>query len=295
MGQSLRLLVVEDSENDAELLLRELTRGGYEVIHERVETSDAMRAALARGPWDLVISDYSLPTFSGPEALQVIQSMACDLPFLIVSGTIGEETAVSALKAGAHDFLVKGRLARLIPAIERELRDATARRERRQLEDQLRQAQKMEAVGQLAGGVAHDFNNVLTAILGYCELLLDEMPAEARQRFDLLEIQKAGLRAAGLTRQLLAFTRQQVLQPKVHHLNTLISGVEPMLRRLIVENVDFRLALKPDVGLLTIDATQLEQILVNLVVNARDAMPDGGRVTIETGRISVKSHRVSMP
>ena len=112
MGQSLRVLVVEDSENDAELLLRELTRGGYDVIHERVETSDAMRAALARGSWDLVISDYSLPTFSGPEALQVIQSMACDLPFLIVSGTIGEETAVSALKAGAHDFLVKGRLAR---------------------------------------------------------------------------------------------------------------------------------------------------------------------------------------
>ena len=282
MAKPLRALLVEDSLQDAELLIHALTSGGYDVTCERVETADALRAALARGGWDIVLSDYSLPTFSGPEALRVTQDMQCDLPFIIVSGTIGEETAVSALKAGAHDFLIKGRLARLGPAIERELRDAAARRDRKELEEQLNHAQKMEAVGQLAGSVAHDFNNVLTAMLGFCELALTRVAPEAPERDDLVEIQKAGERATGLTRQLLAFSRQQVLQPKVHDLNALVSGVHAMLRRLVFENIELIVSLAPDAGAINIDATQLEQILVNLVVNARDAMPRGGRLTIET-------------
>src|SRR5258706_3317769 len=282
MPKPLRGLTVEDSLNDAELLIHELTSGGYDLTCERVETGDALRAALAREPWDIVLSDYSLPTFSGPDALRITQATQCDLPFIIVSGTIGEETAVSALKAGANDFLVKGRLARLVPAIERELRDAEARRERKQLEEQLNHAQKMEAVGQLAGSVAHDFNNVLTAILGFCELALGGIRDDAPERQDLIEIQKAGERAASLTRQLLAFSRRQVLQPKVHDLNGLVAGVEPMLRRLLVEHIDLTVSLTPDIGLIKIDATHLEQILVNLVVNARDAMPRGGELTIDT-------------
>jgi two-component system cell cycle sensor histidine kinase/response regulator CckA len=282
----LRALIVEDSPADAELLIHEVKRGGYDLAWERVETADAMKAALARGGWDIVLSDYSLPTFSGPEALQIAQSLEGDVPFIIVSGTIGEETAVSALKAGANDFLIKGRLARLVPAIERELRDAASRRERKQLEEQLNHAQKMEAIGQLAGSVAHDFNNVLTAILGFCELAQSGMSPDARERDDLSEIQKAGERAAGLTRQLLAFSRQQVLQPKVHDLNALVSGVHPMLRRLIFENIELNLSLQPKIGSIKIDATQLEQILMNLVVNARDAMPNGGAITIETSNAS---------
>src|SRR5204862_5820308 len=154
------------------------------------------------------------------------------------------------------------------------------------LEEQLNHAQKMEAIGQLAGSVAHDFNNVLTAILGFCELALSGMPPEARERADLGEIQKAGERAAGLTRQLLAFSRQQILQPKVHDLNTLVSDVHPMLRRLIFENIELIVSLQPGIGSIKIDATQLEQVLINLVVNARDAMPHGGRITIETSSAS---------
>jgi DNA-binding NtrC family response regulator len=127
----LNLLVVEDSEDDAQLVGRELRRGGYEVEYKRVETAQDMEAALASHSWDLIICDYSMPSFSAPKALEVLKSMDRDIPFIIVSGTIGEETAVEALKAGAHDFLIKGNLARLLPAIQREIQDAEVRRERK--------------------------------------------------------------------------------------------------------------------------------------------------------------------
>jgi putative nucleotidyltransferase with HDIG domain len=133
----LRVLLVEDSEDDARLLLREIKRGGYDVEFERVETANAMKAALSRQLWDVIICDYSLPQFGAPQALTVLKESNHDLPFLIVSGTIGEESAVSALKAGAHDFIVKGSMARLIPAIQREMKDAGVRHERRQREREL--------------------------------------------------------------------------------------------------------------------------------------------------------------
>src|ERR1044071_5557060 len=131
MGTHLRILLIEDSEDDARLVLREIQHGGYDVEFERVETAEAMRAALARQAWDLIICDFSLPRFSAPKALELLKKSGQDLPFIIVSGTIGEESAVNALKAGAHDFIIKGNFARLIPAIQRELDDADVRRERR--------------------------------------------------------------------------------------------------------------------------------------------------------------------
>jgi two-component system, cell cycle sensor histidine kinase and response regulator CckA len=287
----LRVLLVEDSLADAELLLNELSRGGYEVVSTRVETAAAMRSALQSDSWDVVISDYSLPTFSAPDALQVLRQTGCDLPFIIVSGTIGEETAVESLKAGACDFLVKGRLARLIPAIEREHREAALRQERARahqvLEEQLRHAQKMEAIGQLAGGVAHDFNNMLTAILGYAELLTEQIGPDKPVGQDLLEIVAAAERAASLTRQLLAFSRKQTIKPVALSLNAVVETLEPMLRRLISANVSIRTSLDPQTHTVLADATQLEQVLMNLVVNARDAMPDGGTLTIETGNATL--------
>jgi putative nucleotidyltransferase with HDIG domain len=137
MGTHLRILLIEDSEDDARLVLREIQRNGYEVESERVETADAMRTTLARQAWDLIICDFSLPRFSAPKALELLKKSGHDLPFIIVSGTIGEESAVNALKAGAHDFIIKGNFARLIPAIQRELKDAEIRRERREREREL--------------------------------------------------------------------------------------------------------------------------------------------------------------
>jgi signal transduction histidine kinase len=285
VGKPLRVLLVEDSLSDAELLLHELARG-YDVTHQRVETAASMRSALAADTWDVVLSDYSMPAFTAPEALAVLRQTDADLPFIIVSGTIGEETAVASLKAGACDFLVKGRLARLIPAIERERREVDLRRERARahqaLEEQLRQSQKMEAIGQLAGGVAHDFNNMLTAILGYSQLLAEQIGPDEQVGKDLREIVAAAQRAAALTRQLLAFGRKQTIEPIPISLNAIVEELEPMLRRLITANVCIRTTLDPRTFAVLADSTQLEQVLMNLVVNARDAMPEGGTLTIDT-------------
>jgi len=152
----------------------------------------------------------------------------------------------------------------------------------RSLEEQLRHSQRLEAVGRLAGGIAHDFNNLLTAINGYCDLILEDLSAQEPLRADLLEIRRAGDRAATLTRQLLAFSRKQVLKPRVINLNTIVAGMDNMLRRLIGEDIELVTHLQSDLGLVKADPGQLEQVVLNLAVNARDAMPAGGKLTIET-------------
>jgi PAS domain S-box-containing protein len=154
--------------------------------------------------------------------------------------------------------------------------------ESKQMEDMFRQAQKMEAVGRLAGGVAHDFNNMLSVILGYSELLLERADTDGQVRMQCEEIKRAGDRAASLTRQLLAFSRQQVLEPRVLNLNTSVAEIEKMLRRLIGEDIDLRTSLDPTLGLVKADPGQIEQVIMNLAVNARDAMPEGGKLIIET-------------
>jgi len=142
MKKPLRVLVVEDSEFDAKMLIRLLNRGGYETIYERVQTADAMGAALAGKEWDLVLSDYNLPGFNATLALQLLQATQLDIPFIIVSGGIGEDVAVAAMKSGASDYLMKGNLARLVPAVERELRDAAVRHARRKAENEVRESEQ---------------------------------------------------------------------------------------------------------------------------------------------------------
>jgi two-component system, cell cycle sensor histidine kinase and response regulator CckA len=285
----LQLLLLEDSAEDAEMLTRELRQGGFDLTVNRLETAAELRAALDAGTGDLVLSDYNMPGFSALDALEIWRASRCDVPFIIVSGMISEESAVSALRAGAHDFVVKSKLARLVPAIQRELREAEGRRKRREAEEalrvselQLRQAQKMESLGRLAGGIAHDFNNLMTVILGYSDLLLAELPS-SHSGYDLArEIFSAGERAALLTRRLLAFSRKQVLAPTVLDLNLLLREAEGLLRRLIGEDIELVTDLDPGLGRVRADPGQIEQIVINLAVNARDAMPSGGRLLFKT-------------
>jgi signal transduction histidine kinase len=291
----LRILLIEDQENDAELLLAEVKRLGYDVMSERVQTSEEMANALDR-EWDLIISDYSLPQFDGPSALELCRQRNVQLPFIIVSGTVSEEDAVESMRLGADDFISKGRLARLGPAILRSLRERAERRALKTAEERLLQAQKIEAIGHLAGGVAHDFNNLLGVIVGYGEMLFKALPPGDRQRDRVEQILEAASRGAALTRQLLTFSRQQPMEARVLELATAVRNVERMLGRLIGENIEIVTVSDHRGGRVRADPTQIEQVVMNLAINARDAMPQGGRLTIETSNADLDAgHALSHP
>jgi two-component system, cell cycle sensor histidine kinase and response regulator CckA len=411
----LRLLLVEDSATDADLVLLAFRRAGIGVEHERVQSARALRDALGRRTWDAVICDYSMPGFDAAAALEELRATGQDLPFLLVSGTIPDQTAVGLMRAGAHDYILKDNLARLVPATQREIKEAEERRNRRQaeialeesralyrslvahlpaavfrkdldgryqfvnaqfcaargrpeeqvlgrmdsellapdlaarhraddrrvvetgeilqaeetvavpgegvrhvevlkapvrdgdgrivgvqgffwditgrkkaeearasLEAQLRQAQKMEAIGQLSGGVAHDFNNLLTIIQGHVSMMqaAPGLPADLTE--SVAEIAHAAERAANLTRQLLAFGRRQTLHPVDLDLNDVVAHVTRMLQRIVGEDITVHLRFSPQRVPVHADASTVEQILLNLVVNARDAMPEGGQLEIGT-------------
>jgi PAS domain S-box-containing protein len=412
----LRVLFVEDSETDTELVCFELRRGGYRVDFRRVDTEADFRAALKDESWDLVISDFSMPHFDGLRAFKLFSKQGLDIPFIFVSGAMGEERAVQAMKAGARDYILKGQLGRLNAAVQRELDEAESRRQRREveaekvkeqkrlavalqatgagvfeytippagagfcndrfaeifglsrdelpnfdqlrawlleqvhpddrqrvielqqdfingrsgelavdcrvrhkggswreiscvanaldrdadgrvlglvgvmldhteekrMEQQFRQAQKMEAIGRLAGGIAHDFNNLLTVISNFGDFVLQRLEPGTEVREDMQEVLKAAARAEALTNQLLAYSRHRPVIPTVMNVNELVSDVDKMLRRLVGQSIEFRTDLAPELWRVRIDAGGLEQVLVNLAVNARDAMPDGGRLCIET-------------
>jgi len=401
--------MLEDDPNDLELIRRELGRltPAPTILHVTSET--AFVAALNDFAPHVILCDHNIPTFDGRMALEKTRHLQPDTPFILVTGSLNEETAVSYLKAGATDYILKDRLVRLGPAVlealeraqEREalrrherllyqiidanpslifvknwdgrfvlvnqataetygttvegllgktdadfnanadevahsLRDdrevlssgqpkfiaeepvtnphtsetrwfqtikiplhmpgdetptllgiATEITDRKQLEEQLLQSQKMEAVGQLAGGIAHDFNNILTAIVGYTDLLTAELGANSRQLEDLEEIRKAARRAAALTRQLLSFSRKQVLEPRIVDVNGVVMNLDKMLRSLISENIALKIQLADDLDAARVDPNQLEQVIMNLAINARDAMPDGGTLTIETANATL--------
>jgi signal transduction histidine kinase len=284
MRTPINVLVVEDSEEDTDLLVLELKRGGYEPNCRRVDTADAMVAALAERKWDLVLSDYSMPQFSVSEALSLLQQKGVDVPFVVVSATIIDEQAVMAMKAGAHDFVMKHNLSRLVPAVERELREFGVRRERELLEEQLRQAQKLEGLGLLAGGVAHDFNNLLTGILGNASLVLDlwSPPAEARKMLE--DVVRAAERAADLTRQLLAYAGKGRFVVEPLHVSSLVRETSELIRTSISRKVELILDLQEDLAPVEADPSQIQQLVMNLVLNASEAIGDsGGAVFISTG------------
>ncbi len=290
----LRLLLVEDSEDDAALLLRVLRREGYQVQCLRVETAEKFLEALGKDEWDLVISDYSLPQFSGPRALELFKERGIDIPFIVVSGAVGEEAAVALMKSGANDFVTKGNLDRVPPVVRRELADAVVRRrdrlaaaERQELQAQLLQAQKMEAIGVLTAGVAHDFNNILGAIQIYADIAQMKCDKGLPLGNELNQIISATERAAGLARQLLLFSRKQPLELAPLELARIVEELLKMLRRIIGERIKVRTLIEPGCRRIVGDIGGIEQVVMNLAVNARDAMPEAGILTIGVGNVEV--------
>jgi len=251
-------------------------------VDSRHELSEALGEA-----WDVAISDFAVGDFGALDALRIIQEQAVDVPLIVVSGRIKDSEVIAALKAGAADHLTRSNLMRLNAAVEREIRAVTMRRERVRLEEQFRQAQKMEAVGRLAGGVAHDFNNLLTVITGYSDLLLSGRDLSDSLRTALEEIRRSAERGGALTQQLLSFSRRQPLATRPVHINHLILQLEMMLRRLIGEDIDLVTIPAAARDVVEADPGRLEQVIVNLVVNARDAMPMGGKLTIESGTVQL--------
>ncbi len=407
----LRGLIVENSPNDIDLMLFELRDSGFHVEPTLVKTRDEFKRAVATQNFDFVLADYRLPGWCGLDAFVDLRAVGRDIPFLMVTGTLGEEAAVDCIKQGVSDFILKDRLKRLPIALNRALTEKALRDENqrahealrlsemrnrslvenavygiarvagdgtfldanpalrrmlgcapednpanlnlardlfrfpeqyarlmaacrefgqvhgaeaewkradgailamrlhlrrlnsdgdpeafemiaedvtelRALERQLRQSQKFEAIGQLAGGIAHDFTNVVGAILGWAEMGLEQSrdnPAVA-ERFE--RIREQADRAAALTRELLAFARRQVLQPRPVDLNSVATGLQSLLDKVIDKNIEvkFHTALLDPVKA---DPTQLEQVLMNLCINARDAMPQGGRLVIETEMVQL--------
>src|SRR5271163_1077976 len=287
MGVPLHVLLAEDSADDGDLIIRELRRGGYAVDFERVETAEELQRAFERKEWDIIISDFSMPHFSGVDALALVRKKRPDVPFIFVSGTIGEETAVNAMRNGAQDYLMKNSLKRLVPAVQREMRDAEERTSRKRLELHVQQLQKFEAIGRLAGGVAHDFNNMIGAIMGWAEMGFDEAPPGSRLQQRFQKIREQSQRAAKLTGQLLAFGRRQILQARKVNLNILVQEEMSFLSKVIGADIEIRVLSAEDLRVTEADSTQIGQVLMNLCLNARDAMPKGGRLIIETQNVEI--------
>jgi signal transduction histidine kinase len=291
MAALLRALIVEDNERDAALLLRELRRG-YDPVAQRVETPEAMGAALDAQPWDVVLSDYSMPRFSAPDALALVKEKGLDLPFIIISGTVGEETAVEAMRAGAHDFMIKGGLARLLPAIERELREAAVRAERRRMQEQLLISDRMVSVGTLAAGVAHEINNPLTVLIANLDFAVEGLGTLAEEaRASASPARVAALAAQAQEPLRGAQDAADRVRLIVRDLKSLSGAGDedrygPVQIRDVLERsirmagneIRHRAGLVRDYGdvpPVNGNESRLGQVFLNLIINAAQAIPEG--------------------
>jgi two-component system cell cycle sensor histidine kinase/response regulator CckA len=299
MRNPIRLLMIEDSEDDAALLLLVLQDGGFEIISERTDSAEGLARALTKR-WDIVISDHTMPHFSGTEALKMVRAKDAEVPFIFVSGTLGEDAASDAIRIGAQDYVMKSNLKRLVPAVQRELRDVAERKERKRLDRRVQQLEKFEAIGRLVGGIAHDFNNMICAIMGWAEIGCAETQPTAPLHNRFQKIREQSLRAGKLTSQLLTLAGGKILQTRAVDLNVLAQQEMSHLARTIGEDIRIQVVAAPELRTTLADPSQIEQVLMNLCLNARDAMPEGGRLLIETQNAEIdaafcREHGIDQP
>jgi two-component system sensor kinase FixL len=299
MGQKLRVLIVEDNERDAALLVRELKQGGYDLSFERVDTPEAMGAALDGQSWDLVISDYSMPRFSGPRALDLVRKTQLDLPFIIVSGTVSEKIAVESMRAGARDFMAKGEFHRLLPAIERELRETALRAEHRAMKDHLDEMRaqmlhvaRLNAMGEMVGTLAHELNQPLMAITNYVNTarrrLQREASADPRVDEVLIKVSDQVLRVGQIIARVRSFLIRGETKRQDESLSALVEEAADLsISAAAKSRVDLRFEFDRGADRVLVDRGQVQQVLMNLIRNALEAMAalERPRLTITTRAI----------
>ena len=286
-AQKGRVLIVDDDETALMIAKDTLEDAGF-VVHAARTGREAVEH-FESGRYQLVMMDVMMPEMDGYEACRCIRNLpaGANTPIIMVTGLDDMDSINSAYEAGATEFITKPiNWAIEVHRVRYMLRAADAMESLKERDAQLRQSQKMEAIGRLAGGIAHDFNNLLTVILSYADLAKQEVEDHSMVVNCLNEVRDAGQRAASLTRQLLAFSRKQMLQPKLINLNTQIGLMEKMLRRLIPINITITTRLQPDLCPVLADPGQMEQVIMNLVINACDAMSQGGELILETSNCS---------
>ncbi len=290
MNAPLQILHLEDDPADAHLVKSILQAEGIACVITHVKAKADFAAALDENRFDLVLSDYTLPAFDGLSALEIVRQQDPHLPFIFVSGTLGEEAAVESLKRGATDYVLKDRLARLGVAVQRAMREAAEHAQRRKLEAQLLRSQRLELIGALAGGIAHDLNNALTPVLAGIQLLGENLSAEDRASM-LSTMQNSARRGAEMVRQILSFARGLSGETVSVDLARLISETDNLVKKTFPHSIQTQTNVAPDLNPVMGNATQLHQVLMNLCVNARDAMPGGGKLTLEASNICLEGKR----
>ncbi|MDP7016283.1 MAG: response regulator [Pirellulaceae bacterium] len=274
MDADTSVLLVEDDAAQARFIQAVLSKS-FEV-----DTADRLSKALEKlssDHYDVVVLDLGLPDSDGIDTLAAVQIVAASIPVIVLTGMEGDDVAHLVLRRGAQDFIEKAELN--LNLLARAIRHAI---DRKRLEDQLLQAQKLEAVGELSAGIAHEFNNLLQSIRGYTKFASDEIPSDTQPYRDLQNVIKAADDAACLTKQLLCFGRRNPLQRQLVDPNTAIQQQIEMLRPLIGERIDLQVDLQADLHQVHVDATEMQQMVMNLCINSRDAMPEGGDLTIRT-------------
>jgi len=287
------ILLIDDDPQAQALIEMALIDAHFERHIEVVATAAAGLERVKAGDHDIYLVDQRLPDGTGLDLIRLAKHLGTDKPFILMTGYGSGALDEAALREGAADYVEKHLVgAHLERSIRYALRNWQSSRALHDREEQLRQSQKMEAIGRLAGGVAHDFNNLLTAIIGYTDMIAERIDVDASTAREVREIRLAADRGAALTRQLLAFSRKQFLNPTVINVNESVAGLLHMLPRLIGEHIHTDALLGTELGFVKADASQVEQVIVNLVLNARDAMPTGGHVTIETANVELDDDRL---
>jgi signal transduction histidine kinase len=288
------ILLIDDDPQAQALIEMALIDAHFERRIEVVTTAAAGLERIKADHHDIYLVDQRLPDGTGLDVIRAAKHLGADKPFILMTGYGSGALDEAALREGAADYVEKHLVgAHLERSIRYAVRNWQASRALQDREEQLRQSQKMEAIGRLAGGVAHDFNNLLTAIIGYTDMIAERSELDQATAREVGEIRLAADRGAALTRQLLAFSRKQLLNPTVLNINDSVAGLLHMLPRLIGDHIHTDARLAAGLSFVRADASQIEQVIVNLVLNARDAMTTGGYVTIETANVELTGDRLA--